>query len=253
VDAHFQNKVEQLLDTAVFVGQLRVSAGAEDVRRWLLFFHEVPNVHVRPQGHHKASAFVLRLAHLERVGNVIRLLVFIFGFLQRHLFKDALLLKNTVDILFDVAVVADVLLLFEAFEHDLVFDILQDVLVDVAQRLCTIEPDVLVLFLLLVVLLPNPGAAVFFQLLFKFGLQSLLLQHCWVHFLFFGLRSIAVAVLILGCLALSLLLGSLLCLCLSLVLAEVLFQSGIFFRLLFLVKDLLVVDVFDAQHCVIGG
>ena len=159
--AHALAKVQYIAHSRVNVGLRRVGRGAEQVRQpivWILL-HEVPNLLMRAVLYREAALLVLDNTQLERIVSLLLLLSLLLpARCKGHCSALTLLTHVRIDTLVDTLNVELAGALLEVLQHDVVLDVLQHLVVDSAQGCCAGQPDILSILVVLVVVLPGPGA-----------------------------------------------------------------------------------------------
>jgi uncharacterized membrane protein YczE len=142
VGAHPFNTLKQHFNAAIDVALSRVSSWPHHVVNLVLILInlEVPDLLVGAQRLHKLTLLVLDLAFLHGVGHRTLLVLFSIGFFCRFKHKHVLALATLQYVFFNESLLVSVAHVFEALEKDVIFEVLQHVLVELAKTEDTIRP-----------------------------------------------------------------------------------------------------------------
>ena len=145
VGAQLLNLIEQLLNAAVNVANARVSSRPHYVVHLLLIFLnlEVPDSLVGAQRAHEFALLVLRLAILNRVRHRALLVLLCVSLLGRLKHQHMLALSTFEDVFVDSLLDVCVTHFVEAFEEDVVLEVLQHVHIQVTEAEHALGPALL--------------------------------------------------------------------------------------------------------------
>ena len=159
VRSHSLNYGEEGLHAAIDVGGVGVGGGTQDMGHFgfLVFLHKVPNLLVRAEWCDELALLILDLAILEWVN----LIFLFFRLLSRgfkfHRLPRAFLSEVSVDAALDGLYLQGLSIVCEALKHDEVLNILKHHRIDAAKGLSSGQPRLFVVFIIAVVVLPDPG------------------------------------------------------------------------------------------------
>ena len=205
-----------------------------------ILLHEVPNFFMRAVLDGKVSLFVFNLTDFKRIVTFVLLLggslLVRLGLIKLHSGSLTLLLEVLLDALVDPLDIKHGAASLEGLQHDVVLNVFEHLVINPAKSSSTSEPNIFSVLIVLVVVLPDPGATVAIELSSEKCLRSSLLDDLRIRLNLFALLRV------LGRweVKLELLIFLLRKTSISTLLSPPL--------LLLLIKGLLIIDITDVKH-----